>query len=235
MNRFIKAIKNLALPEIVALLQKEPKWLTWTEQDGKNGLHYLCGAEIAKHPQKADTSLEILKLLLQSGMDINAVHQISDGGCSIFPATPLWYAYTRGRNEVLYTYLLKSGADPEHCMFAIAWYDDAGAAQLFKQYGARIDSPLDPQSPLLASYQWRKFNVAEWFLQNGANVDFADEKGNTALWYAVKKKYKEEQIGVLLRFGADIGKENTEGISPKRLAEMNHQKKILSLFEATRK
>jgi hypothetical protein len=40
---------------------------------------------------------------------------------------------------------------------------------------------------------------------------------------------------LLLGFGADGDKENKDGISPKKLAEMNHQKKILSLFAAAGK
>jgi hypothetical protein len=72
---------------------------------------------------------------------------------------------------MLYKYLLSGGADPEHCMFAIAWYDDAEAAQLFIQHGARIDGFEAMDSPLLASFNGKKFNAAQWFLQNGADVD----------------------------------------------------------------
>jgi hypothetical protein len=36
---------------------------------------------------------------------------------------------------------------------------------------------------------------------------------------------------MLLKYGADINKENREGISPKKLAETNHQRKIMKLFE----
>src|SRR4051812_32056831 len=116
MNKFIKAIKTLDLNLIKELLEAEPKWIEWSEDNGKNALHYLCGLNISKDAQKAEMSLRILKLFLKSGMNINAVHNIADKDCG-FPATPLWYAYTRGRNEKLFTYLLKNGADPNNCMF----------------------------------------------------------------------------------------------------------------------
>jgi ankyrin repeat protein len=162
-------------------------------------------------------------------MDINSIHNIPDG-CGNFPATPLWYAYTRGRNEKLFTYLLANGANPDNCMYAIAWYDDAESAGLFKKYGANIDDGSGGDTPFIAAFNWKRFNIAEWFLKHGVNVNFADAKGNTALFYAVKRKYKIEQIKLLLDFGADFDKENGEGTSPKKLAELNKQKKILSLF-----
>jgi len=229
MNRFITAIKELNLSRIEELLQKEPQWLSWKEDDGKNALHYLGGVVISKFPEKAETSLGILKLLLKSGMDINSIHNIPDG-CGVFPATPLWYAYTRGRNELLYKHLLAHGANSDHCMYAIAWYDDAEAAALLKKYGASINGDTGADTPFIAAFNWKRYHVAEWFLANGADVNFADDKGNTALYYAVKRKLPIEQIQLLLKYGADLDIRNKEGISPKILAETNRQKKILSLF-----
>lgn len=229
MNKFIQAIKDLNTGAVEAILQKEPKWINWTESDGKNALHYLCGVDISKSPDKAADSLQILQSLLKKGMNINSIHQIKDG-CGFFPATPLWYAYTRGRNKLLYTWILDNGADPGNCMFAIAWYDDAEAAALFKSHGAEIDNGFIGDTPFLAAFNWKRYGVAEWFLQNGADINFRDKKGNTALFYAVKRKLDAAQLELLLRFGADINMENNEGMSPKKLAEANRQKKILNLF-----
>jgi ankyrin repeat protein len=130
----------------------------------------------------------------------------------------------------MYKYLLDHGADPENCMYAIAWCDDAESAALFKKHGASIEGPNTMDSPFFAAYNWKRYKVAEWFLENGADVNFADTKGNTALFYAVKRKLKAEQIKMLLRFKADFTKMNIEGISPKSLAEANRQKKILAIF-----
>jgi hypothetical protein len=84
-----------------------------------------------------------LDLLLGLGMDINAAHRVEDDG-AIFPATPLWYAYARGRNEALYKRLLNNGAKPDNCWWAIAWYDDVAAAELWLEHGAVINRNPSP-------------------------------------------------------------------------------------------
>jgi hypothetical protein len=229
MIKFIQYIKDLNVEAVKVMIEKDHKWLAWAEDSGKNALHYLCGIEIAKRPAQAEDSLALLKLLLAKGMDLNAVHRIKEE-CGFFPATPLWYAYTRGRNELLYKYLLANGANPEHCMYAITWYNDVEAADLFKSYGAQTDNGIGNDTPFMAAYNWKRFEIAEWFLSNGADVNFADKDGNTALFYAVKRKYKLDQIRLLLKFGADFNKENKQGISAKKFAEQNNQTGILKLF-----
>ena len=77
---------------------------------------------------------------------------------------------------------------------------------------------------------WEKFDIAEWFLENGANVNFADPEGNTALHYAIKRKYEFGHIKLLFQFGAEFNKDNKDGISPKKIAELNNQKKIFESF-----
>lgn len=227
MNKYIRAVKTLDVKVIEELLQKESKWLQWSEEDGKNALHYICGLDISDDPRKVDASLQIVKLLLSSGMDLNSVQRIPDDKCGFFNATPLWYAYTRGRNEKLYTYLLNEGANPNGCMFAIAWYDDVRAASRFKTHGAEIEDEA-----FLSAFNWKRFEIAEWFLNNGSNVNFADSDGNTALHLALQRKYKVDQIEWLLRFGANCNQANLLGISPKTWAEKNNRTKVLRLFEA---
>lgn len=229
MIKFIQHIKDLNVGAVKTMIEKDHRWLTWAEDSGKNALHYLCGIEIAKRPAKAEESLSMLKLLLAKGMDINSIHRIKEE-CGFFPATPLWYAYTRGRNKLLYEYLLANGANPEHCIYAITWYNDVEAAGLFKSYGAQTDPGVGNDSPFIAAFNWKRFEVAEWFLSNGANVNFADKDGNTALFYAVKRKYKLDQIRLLLKYGADFNIENKQGISARKLAEQNNQTGVLKLF-----
>jgi hypothetical protein len=211
---------------------------------------------------KAERSLAILKLLLKHGLDINSIHRIPDKTCGHFPATPVWYAYTRGRNETLYTWLLRNGGSPDHCLFAITWYDDVKTANFFKKHGALrsvpgapsfgngfaheaesaeyLDSAFrEPQSAikkisecLLAAISWKKFRMAEWLLKNGADPNTTDPRGNTPLLYTVKKKYPVEVIKVLLKHGADPDHKNPKGESALKIAARYRDKTIFKLLSS---
>jgi len=230
MNKFIQAVKDLDLESVREMSRKDPKWLKWAEPTGKNALHYLCGLGAGEDKARSDTSLKMLKFFLANGMDIDSVHQIADKNCG-FPATPLWYAYTRGRNKKLYEYLLNHGAKPENCMWAIAWYDDVEAAKLFIKHGAKIDEKPSLNELFLGAFQWKKYKFVEWLLAEGADVNTPGPGGLNALMFAVKRK-DEDAVKLLLSFGADRDKENADGVSARKLARLKGPKRILSLLEA---
>ena len=223
MVKYIQAIKALDIVRVQEFLEKDPKWIGWSEPTGKNALHYLCG--IPNSGDEKESSLKILKVLLKFGMDINSVHRIDDKNC-IFPATPLWYAYTKGRNERLYKYLLNQGANPDNCWWAMSWYDDVAAGKLWLKHRARIDK-IDQL--FVGTFGWKRYRFAKWLLTLGADVNAEDEKGNTALMFAVKRK-DEENIRSLLRLGADCRKENEKNMSAKKLADSIGPKRIAALF-----
>ena len=151
MNKYIEAVKALDHDGVAAMIKEDPKWIGWSESTGKNALHYLCGIPNLSDDEK-ESSLKILKLLLKSGMDINSIHRFDDKNC-IFPATPLWYAYTKGRNEKLYKFLLKQGANPDNCWWAMSWYDDVDAGNLWLKHGSRIDK-IDQL--FIGTFAWKK-------------------------------------------------------------------------------
>lgn len=230
MNKFITAIKELDLDAIEKLTVKDPKWFGWSEPTGRNALHYLCGINVGDDPDRADTSLEILKYLLKGGMDIDSIHRIADSNCGHFPATPLWYAYAKGRNEKLYKYLLKKGANPDNCMWATSWCDDVDAAKLFIKHGANFGDTPGLNELFLGAFAWRKYKFAEWLLAEGAETDAPGPRGLTALMFAVKRK-EEDTIKMLLKYGADPDKKSDEGLSARKLAEEKGPKRIARLFD----
>jgi hypothetical protein len=228
MNRYIAAIKALDHDRVVEMIEKDPKWISWSEPDGKNALHYLCGVG-PRSGQDAETGLKILKLLLRSGMDINSVHQIEEKNCDFFPATPLWYAYTRGRNEKIYKYLLKNGAGPGHCWWAIAWYDDVAAAKLWLKHGAAITEKPSLDDLFLGAFRWKKMRFARWVLEQGADVNASGPGGTTALMLAVKRK-DEDSIKWLISNGAGPDLEDEKGNSARTIAETMGPRRLVELM-----
>lgn len=253
MNKFIEAVTSFDAAEVDRLLRTGDRWRTWSQPDGKNALHFLCAtpivadptvpAEQLKHPDpaKVAASLTILKALIKNGLDINSIHRIPDKNCGHFPATPVWYAYTRGRDEKLYTWLLKNGGSANNCLFAITWYDDVKAANLFRKHGALYQAASSEiaggvelvSQCLFAAISWKKFRMADWLLKNGADSNIMDPKGNTPLQYVVKKKYQLNAIKLLLRNGADPDRKNPKGESARSIAARYRDKTILELIEGS--
>lgn len=230
MNSYIRAVTSFDLDSVAAALDSGPKWLSWSEPSGKNALHYLCGVNVADDQPAQAAALMVLKLLLKRGMNINSVHRIEDSRCEIFPATPLWYAYTRGRNPAVYKHLLKAGADPSNCWWAIGWYDDVQAAKLWIRHGAAITEKPSLDELYVGSMMWKKFDFADWLLTMGADVDARDPKGNTALITAVKRR-DENTIRRLIAAGADPGVRNDQGQCARDIAAAKGPKRLLDLLQ----
>ena len=194
MNKFITTVTDLNVDAVKGLFENT-KWAGWAEPTGKNALHYLCGVPVGDDKERATRSLVIAKMLIEGGIDINSVHNIPDDG-GIFPATPLWYAYTRGRNEKVYRYLLEHGAKPDNCWWAMAWYDDVEAAELFLSHGAKLDKKL-LDNIFVTTIYGKKFKFAWWALGRGADVDAFAPQGVNALMIAVKRKDENTRSGAV--------------------------------------
>jgi len=213
MNKYVQAIVSLDVERVKEMLRSQSDWCSWAQPDGKNALHFVCGVPVVVNwntnantlgepdDAKVVAALAIAKLVVRSGLDINSVHKVPEKNGAHFPATAVWYAYTRGRNEKLYRWLLKNGASAAHCMSAITWYDDAHAADLFKSYGA-LDSARQLDECLLAAIGWKKLAMIEWLLRNGADANAHDAKGNSALTLATKKKLPAAVVAMMIRHGS---------------------------------
>lgn len=231
MKKLLKAIGALDIPAVTALLDEDPGLVSETDASGKNALHYTAEVDVTDKPERAAAVLEILKLLIEHGGDLNSTHQIKDGG-EVLEATPLWHAYAHGKNIAMMRFLLEQGARPDNCMFAVAWNDDVEAAEIFKQHGAAIDPVAHDTTPFASAFLWRKFAVAGWFLANGANVDFMDKDGRTALYHAVRKRFSAAQIAMLIEAGADANHADNQGVTPLQVAQRNRDHAIVRLLES---
>src|SRR5262249_355865 len=106
--------------------------------------------------------------------------------------TALFFAVARARNPVLVKLLLDRGARvasaPGDGLFAAGWWADTARRDLLIRGGGRVDTIVGV-TPFLASWCWKKFEAAKFLALKGADVNFQDRKGRTALHHGVDKEF----------------------------------------------
>ena len=132
----------------------------------------IAPADPFQDENNSAASIATANVLLKAGVPINAVEPIRDDG-EVFPATALWYALAWGRNRPLASFLLKAGADPNHCMFALVYADDLASAKLVRRYGAEVDEVFGGETPLIYAMRHQRAKFSEWLLKEGANPERA--------------------------------------------------------------
>jgi hypothetical protein len=68
--------------------------------------------------------------------------------------------------------------------------------------GADIDPVTEDATPFLGAVKISHFRAAEALLKLGANVDFQDSRGMTALHYMLRKASDERHFRMVVRHGA---------------------------------
>ena len=211
-------IKALDSRGVAQALQESPELLKYRDERGRNWLHLCCGVEVRGNAQKASDSIKIAETLLEAGIPIN--HEAFSEGK--WKATPLWYAIARGRNLRLAEHLLKRGSNPNYCLFAAAFNRDIAAIRLLVRLGADVDdlSVVDlkeNETPFLGAIKWSHFDEAEELLKHGADVNFQDGNGMTALHYMLKKGSDKKHFRMLIAHGARGDLKNKDGVTAAEL------------------
>jgi ankyrin repeat protein len=201
-------VEQLKWKEIKSAIHGNPELIRFRDKKGRNWLHLCCKVNIKKRGLRAQDTIRTAEVLLRAGLDINA-ESASEGR---WKATPLWHSIAFGQNLALSEYLLKHGSDPNHCLWAAAYNDDADAIRLLFRHGAE-DPTTRKSSPFLASIQWGRFAAAEEFLKQGADVDVQDAKKMTALHYLLKQGRDKKYVRMLINYGARGDIRNASGIA----------------------
>ncbi len=196
-TRMLSLVKAFRWREVEVGLRENPALIEFRDPQGRNWLHLCCSVNLRKRDAEPVESMRTAEVLLEAGIDINEP-AFTEGA---WKATPLWHAIARGENLPLAKYLLERGSDPDHCLWAAVNRDSPAAIRLLLAYGA--EDPTDGEaSLLLAAIQWNRFAAAEELLQLGADVDFQDAKGMTALHYLLDKGSHKRFIRMLTGHGA---------------------------------
>jgi uncharacterized protein len=171
-TRMIELVRGHRAKEIERALADAPALLDYRDERGRNWLHLCC----MTRPKSVAASVRTAEILL-GHYDVNAPAFVE----GTWKATPLWHAIAFGRNLPLAKFLLSRGSDPNHCLFAAAYNDDADAIRLLVQSGAELDEFVEGGTPLLHAIQFSRYAAAGALLEMGADPDAKDAKGRTAL------------------------------------------------------
>lgn len=177
--------------------------------------------------------LDIVKALVKYG----ANQEIKENHTSTNPKTPLMAAVGANQIEVA-EFLLEKGANPNAG-------DDDGWAPLHSatangnlrmvkalvKYGATVDVKTETgTTPLMMFLMHAPPNTAEtveFLAENKANVDLADNLGDTAMHYAVREG-NVDAVQALIKHSARIDVDNNDGKTPQSIAE---EKGFLQIIE----
>ena len=226
-TRIIESVKNLDLQSTRTLLQAKPSLLTVTDRQGRNLLHLACSASCAELNVPEGVSARLVNFLLDRGLDIES--PVGRDACTV-----LFFAVARGRNPTLVKLLIKRGAKvtsaPGGGLFAAGWWEDIENLSILIRAGARIDIAVG-MTPFLASWCWRKFKAAKFLAVNGADVNYQDSKGKTALHYGMEKEFDPVLLKWLVKHGASPDIKDHDDMSPRLKASRKRDKRFLAALE----
>ena len=124
-------------------------------------------------------------------------------------------------------FLLDRGASvkatPGGGLFAAGWWNDTKNLDLLLDAGAPIDVVVGI-TPFLAAWCWKRFDAAKLLARRGANVNFQDQKGRTALHHGIEKEFDPALLNWLVKHGASPDIEDGSGVSARLKASRKRDK-----------
>jgi ankyrin repeat protein len=83
-------------------------------------------------------------------------------------------------------------------------------------------------TPFLACWCWKQFDAAKFLASKGANVNYQDQKGKTALHHGVEKEFDPALLTWLVAHGASPDIKDRDGVSPRLKASRKRNKKFFA-------
>lgn len=223
-TRLIEAVRALDLESVRDQLDAKPSLLGVTDRQGRNLLHLACGASCADLDLTEAHAARVVNGLLDRGIEIDAPYGRDK-------CTALFEAVARARNPTLVRLLIARGANvasaPGGGLFAAGWWDDVENLEILLDHGARIDVVVGV-TPFLASWMWRRFKAAKALALRGANVNYQDKKGRTALHHGVEREYDPALLRWLVEHGASPDIPDREGVTARLRASRKRDKRFVA-------
>jgi ankyrin repeat protein len=162
-------------------------------------------------------------LLKRGGFDIDL--PVGRDAC-----TPLFFAVARARNTALIRFLIEQGAKPTAApgggLFAAGWWEDLVNLKLLMRAGAPVDVVVGV-TPFLACWCWKRFESAKCLVLNGADANYQDSKGRTALHHGIEKEFDPALLKWLVSHGASPDVADRQGVSPRVKASRKRDRRFL--------
>ena len=156
-------------------------------------------------------NLNIVKLLVNKGVDINQIAKEENGTYYYEGRSPLSLAVFKENADIVKFLLLHDAnvnMDEEPILYtAVNWYDNykkssINIIKLLLDAGADIDVRYSGNTPLITAIKKGYAEVVKLLIEYGADVNYADKKGKKPLYYAINISKKNEIIKLLVDEGA---------------------------------
>jgi len=190
-------------------------------------LLYVCFSCYANGKSERATNLvETAKVLLRHGADPNASLVPED-----LPNNPLSCLYAAtglNNNPALARALLEAGADPNdsESLYHSIEHPDLNCMKLLLSHGAGVEGT----NALKHVLDREDVEGLQLLLAAGANPDETNERGETALHWAVGRGRSAETITILSDRGVDLNAQRKDGRTTYALAMLSGQTEIADLL-----
>ncbi|MGC4091928.1 MAG: ankyrin repeat domain-containing protein [Polyangiaceae bacterium] len=225
-TRIIECVRTLDFAATKALLDERPSLLGVKDAGGRNLLNLACSASCSDLGVPQGSSKRLVRLLLDRGIDVESTVVMDDQPCN-----SVWFAVARGRNATLVEFLIERGATARG-LFAAGWHEDLAILKALVNAGASVDEVAEDETPFLHCWKTGRFKAAKFLLRSGANVNFQDSKGRTALHYGLKKGLEPSLLRFLVRSGASPDIADCKGVSARQQASRKRDKTLLAALNA---
>lgn len=223
----IEAVRQLDTGAAAAILDADASLLTVNDRAGRNLLHIACAAAVSKLDGFRGTQVRLAGLLLDRGLPIDQPY--GRDAC-----TGLFEAVARARNIDLVRFLLGRGADvntaPGGGLFAAGWWQDIDILEVLLDAGADIEVVVGV-TPFLACWSSQRFEAAKALVRRGADINYQDAKGRTALHLALEKEFDPRLLTWLVEHGASPDLEDGDRVSARLKASRKRDPRFLAALE----